>query len=117
MLHPAERALFAWETVQRALVIPELLAEQVSRLETLLQSIGRTPAAVTIARSSDGYSRIHDIPSIESAVMAMLERVYGGPLCVTYAKGASSLTMLEHALEGQQAEHDAGLFAGFNTLH
>jgi hypothetical protein len=79
-----------------------LLDGQIRRLETLLASVAHAkhlPVAVTIARSTQGYTRAEDVPRLEAAVLAMLERVYGRA-CITYSHGVSEVYRSSPTLTG-----------------
>ena len=69
-----------------------LLQGQIQGLETFLANVAleRPPVAVTLARSSSNYVRVGDVPKLEAAVLAMLERVFG-KACITYAQDAAPL--------------------------
>jgi hypothetical protein len=69
-----------------------LLQAQIQGLETFLATVAleRPPVAVTLARSSSNYVRVGDVPKLEAAVLAMLERVFG-KACITYAQDAAPL--------------------------
>ena len=54
----------------------------VRRLEAMLEAVAAAgagpPAAITVARSPDGFAPLEILPSVEATILEMLERVYGG---------------------------------------
>lgn len=57
-----------------------LFASQLSRLEAFLVRLAARaapPVLVTVARSADAFTRILDVPELEDAVLALVERVWG----------------------------------------
>mmetsp|Transcript_123322 Transcript_123322/g.226251 ORF Transcript_123322/g.226251 Transcript_123322/m.226251 type:complete len:406 (-) Transcript_123322:184-1401(-) len=106
----AERLLVADQLLTpRQLVHSVELKTQLSRLEAFfLQLRDHPPAAITIARSADAFTRMFDIPALERETLAMLQRVWGEHnavstgtgnrksarnhrLCVEYAEGTAPL--------------------------
>lgn len=110
-LHVAERALLA-EQLDSSAVDDEAMVASVARFEAVLRGIGRPPAALTIARSVDGYTRVADAAALEVAVLEMVGRVFGSGTrpCVRYASGTAPVEAL------QQLSSFANLCTGADSL-
>mmetsp|Transcript_19466 Transcript_19466/g.32504 ORF Transcript_19466/g.32504 Transcript_19466/m.32504 type:complete len:409 (+) Transcript_19466:145-1371(+) len=97
-LHAAERSIVADQMHQPTpLLDPGEIARSIVRLEMLLRTLSSPPAAITIARSIDGFTRIFDVAALETEVISMVTRVWYGARtpCVSYSAGTAPLEALQ----------------------